>query len=113
MPNSFLTTYFPVDKKMYRGCLGDESTARLMCEKNDPAIGKCVKCSEDGCNNQPKLKKAEISCVKCNDAIDCAYGQVSANASDCIKDVIFGNEESCFTQSLSGNREISEKYSPK
>lgn len=90
---------------MYRGCLSDASNDRLMCEQNDPEIGKCVKCSENGCNNQPKVKKAEISCVQCEDATDCAYGQVAANAKTCIEDVIFGNEESCFTQSLSGNGE--------
>lgn len=89
---------------MYRGCLSDSSEARLMCELNGKhQNGTCRRCSGSGCNDQPKFGRPELSCVKCNNDRECAFGQDAAKAQQCTEDVMFGEEETCFVHAISGN----------
>lgn len=89
---------------MFRGCLSDSTHIRLECENdNINKQGTCVKCSGSGCNSQPKVRKAELSCAKCSDTKECAFGQNSSTAIVCLNDVVFGEEESCFVHALPGN----------
>lgn len=92
---------------MYRGCLSDSSQARLMCGLDETdQRGVCVKCSTSGCNNQPKFDKPRLSCLKCQNDKECAFGQDASRARRCIKDLMFGDEETCFTQVINGNFEF-------
>lgn len=81
------------DKKIFRGCLTDSTNSRLLCEQDGTT---CVKCSLSGCNNQPKFKDPSLSCVKCNDTTDCAYGQNLNAAEVCQNSVPFAVSESCY-----------------
>lgn len=86
---------------MFRGCSSDSTKIRLQCDKNED--GMCIKCSGSGCNDQPKIRKAELACVQCNGTAECAFGQDSATATACLNDVKLGDEESCFVRTLPGN----------
>lgn len=97
---------------MYRGCMSDGSEPQLKCGlATEHGKGKCVKCSKPGCNDQPKLAKPKLSCLKCSDDKECAFGQESSEAEPCKNDVKFGEEETCFTHAISGNWLISFVYS--
>lgn len=89
---------------MFRGCLSDPTEPRLECDINKH--GNCVKCTGNGCNDQPKVKPSELSCMKCMDSKECAYGQRSSPAFNCLNNVIFGNKESCFVHTLPGNNTV-------
>lgn len=92
------------DKKMFRGCLSDASDVRLKCEKSDERnLGTCVKCSGSGCNNQPKVAKSKLSCFKCIDSKECAFGQNGTDPVSCVDKVPFGIQESCYTHAIKGN----------
>lgn len=83
---------------MYRGCLSDSSNDRLMCDQSVKyKLGFCATCSGSGCNDQPKLAKPKLSCVKCDDEKSCTYVQYANDAVPCNKNVLFGVVESCFT----------------
>lgn len=82
---------------MHRGCSTDPTEIRLLCEKNDAL---CMKCSESGCNNQPKHKAPEIACIHCNDTKECAFGHDKQKSVQCKTLVQFPEVESCFTHSL-------------
>lgn len=58
---------------MHRGCMTDSKDTRLLCEQNPE---RCVVCDESGCNDRPLFVEPELSCFKCRDSTDCAYGQV-------------------------------------
>lgn len=89
---------------MFRGCLSDATEERLLCEgSNEDGLGSCVKCTTNGCNNQPKFIPPQLSCVKCSDWKECAYGQDASTATACVKDVLFGSKETCFVHSINGN----------
>lgn len=87
---------------MFRGCLSDTSDARLLCERGNE-FGACHKCPESGCNDQSKLRKPTIGCIKCNNAESCAFGHDQVDALPCTEDVLFGEVESCFTQRIESN----------
>ena len=90
---------------MFRGCLSDSTPIRLECDaEGDKKQGHCVKCTGSGCNDQPKVKPAKLSCVKCSDTEECAFGQNSSSAITCLTDVTFGDEESCFVHRIPGNK---------
>lgn len=98
--------HFPafVDQKMYRGCLSDSSNERLMCDQSEEhKLGTCIRCSEAGCNNQPKLAAPKLSCLKCEDAKACAFAQDVHDAKPCEKNVRFGVKESCYTYNFNSN----------
>lgn len=89
---------------MFRGCWSDSTPARLECgAKADTKQGKCVTCTASGCNDKPKVKPTELSCVKCLDSKECAFGQSSSSPITCMNDVAFGDEESCFVHKIPGN----------
>lgn len=89
---------------MYRGCLSDPSEARLMCELDAKhQNGTCKKCATSGCNDEPKFDRPKLSCVKCSNDEECAFGRDAAEAKQCTKDVMFGEKESCFVHAISGN----------
>lgn len=100
-----LTNLFTfVDQKIFRGCLSDSSNARLMCDQSEKhKLGFCDTCSGSGCNNQPKMAKPKLSCLKCNDEKICAFSQYSHDARPCQKNVLFGDKESCFTRRSDSN----------
>lgn len=77
--------------------MSDSTNARLLCDYSKEGI--CIKCSDNDCNNQPKIGSSELSCLKCNDSKICAYGQNESYAVPCEKEVKFGEEESCYTLS--------------
>lgn len=58
---------------------------------------------QSGCNNQKKFRKPQLSCVKCNDREECAFGQDPTAAIACEKDVVFGDVETCFTLTNNSN----------
>lgn len=90
------------EKKMFRGCFSDTTEARMLCGRIDlHEHGTCIRCSSDGCNDQQKFLKPELSCVNCKDSDECAYGQNSADAIPCTKDIVLGDQETCFTHSIS------------
>lgn len=90
-----------VDQKIYRGCLSDSTNDRLMCDQSEKhQLGFCDTCSGSGCNNQTKMAKPKLSCLKCNDEKACAYHQYAQDAEPCQKIVLFGDKESCFTYHL-------------
>lgn len=91
-----------IDRKIFRGCLSDSSEPRLLCERGDE-FGKCVKCPSSGCNNQSKFRKPQLSCIKCSDSENCAFGYDPSAAEPCTQDVTFGDEESCFVHKIEGN----------
>lgn len=96
-------------KKMHRGCSSDVSNARLLCDRGSKV--HCVKCSGNGCNNQPKQMEPSRSCVKCKDATDCAFSQLGNLSIQCIKTVEFGQQETCFTRTLEGtSRHYNREY---
>lgn len=80
---------------MYRGCLADGDDHRALCEEDDPdKKGVCIKCSESGCNNIPKVRPSSLSCVQCNKSEECAFGHVEATP--CQTEVPFGSKEFCY-----------------
>lgn len=79
---------------MYRGCLTDTMDSRLLCEVGR---GKCIRCKEHGCNDQPVTKKPELSCIKCNDSMECTFGLNTNNSESCVSPVPFTRDESCYT----------------
>lgn len=91
---------------MYRGCSTDSTKYRYRSDRD--AEGTTVKCSRTSCNNQPKLRKPQLSCVTCKDTKECEFGQKPSSVTACLKDVTFGDEESCFVHSFQvlGNFEI-------
>ncbi|XP_055308419.1 uncharacterized protein LOC129572481 [Sitodiplosis mosellana] len=100
-------TYINKDNKMFRGCLSDSTPIRLECEAyGDNKQGNCVKCKGSGCNDQPKVKQAELSCTKCSDAKECAFGQSLSAAIVCLNDVTFGDQESCFVHTIPGSSTV-------
>lgn len=89
---------------MFRGCLSDATKVRLLCEqKNKSNKGTCVLCSNTGCNNQPKERQPELTCVNCTGSEECAFGYNASMAISCEKNVALGDEESCFTRLINGN----------
>lgn len=78
---------------MYRGCMTDTTDSRLLCQ-----LGNCFVCDESGCNNQTLYSEPEISCIKCNASIECAFGQPEAEPENCLNPVLFGVEETCYTK---------------
>lgn len=83
-----------LDGEMHRGCLTDTTDSRLLCEQPG---SECVKCSENGCNNQPQHREPQLSCVYCEDSTDCAFGQVNVELKKCESNVSFTSNETCFT----------------
>lgn len=54
-------------------------------------------CSSHGCNDQFLVRKAELSCVKCKDDTECAYGQNNAEKIElCENNVDSQKYETCF-----------------
>lgn len=107
---SFKTTFFllliELEKRIFRGCLSDadEIEARLLCGRaNETGFGTCIKCSSDGCNNQPKFRNATLSCSNCMNSEECAFGQNSNKTVQCSKPVALGDKETCFTHSTHGS----------
>lgn len=101
--NYFILT----DKKVFRGCLSDPKDPRFLCElANTYKNATCLMCHESGCNSEPKLTPAKLSCVKCNDENECAFGQRSTKLTACKNDVEIGSEETCFTQTKPSNIHI-------
>lgn len=57
--------------------------------------------SSHGCNDQFLVRKAELSCVKCKDDTECAYGQNDAEKIErCENNVDFQKYETCFIRSF-------------
>lgn len=89
------------DNKMYRGCLADNDKYRALCDEDSPdKKGTCIKCSESGCNNIPKVKSASLSCVQCNKSEECAFGH--EETTPCESEIPFGSEEFCYTHFNAG-----------
>ncbi|XP_055309596.1 uncharacterized protein LOC129573251 isoform X2 [Sitodiplosis mosellana] len=90
-------TFMDEDQNMHRGCMTDSKDSRLLCEKNQE---RCAICGENGCNDRPLFVEPELSCFKCRDSIDCAYGQIGQEKLvECTMPVRFGTEESCYIRS--------------
>lgn len=83
------------DNKIYRGCLTDNTEARLLCGKDDG--DHCVKCETTGCNDVPRIRSPSLSCITCNQTDECAFGHRKKSATDCVNDVKLGSYESCYT----------------
>lgn len=100
----FTNLFTFIDQKIYRGCLSDSSDGRLMCDQSEKYnLGFCDMCSGSECNNQPKMTKPKLSCLKCNDEKACAFAQDTYDARPCHKNVLFGQKESCFTHQFDSN----------
>lgn len=105
---------------MHRGCFSDQSLARSQCDKNDV---KCNKCLTDGCNNEPMFKAPTLSCMRCNDSAECAFGADNSKRYKCSRGPLFGEVETCYilTTNVSDlvergctfDRNSSENFDPK
>lgn len=58
----------------------------------------CIKCSENGCNKQSTYKQPTLSCVRCSDSVECAFGENLSKSSACIRNVSLSDKESCYTR---------------
>ncbi|XP_031624827.1 uncharacterized protein LOC116341726 [Contarinia nasturtii] len=102
-------TYVNQEKKIFRGCLSDQSETRLLCDRADKhENGTCVKCRSDSCNNQPRLRKPNLSCMSCTETEtkECAFGQDSSKAIACENQVVFGDKETCFTRFVNDTQNV-------
>lgn len=83
---------------MYRGCNSDATFVNSLRADD----GTFVQCSEDGCNDQQLYQKPTLSCAKCNDSTECAFGQNESTITLCNQNVLFGRDENCFIHSFNG-----------
>lgn len=65
-------------------------------------MGVCVKCRESGCNDVPRVRPSELSCIRCKKTEACAFGHPMKSAVACKTDVRLGCQESCFTRHNAG-----------
>lgn len=82
-------------KRITRGCISDLNGD--VCQGDT-----CKRCNYEGCNRDPKHKKSEMFCVKCEGAAgnrsdSCLWGQDVAGAEQCKATVQFGEQDVCFT----------------
>lgn len=56
----------------------------------------CIKCAKFGCNDVPKIRPAELSCIQCSGSTECAFGFEKDSATLCKGKVQLGSEESCY-----------------
>lgn len=89
--------------QLFRGCISDPYDSRILCDDNPES---CVKCMASGCNVNPKLHDAELSCHQCDSTDECAFGQQSGMEAKCTKKVPFLSHESCYTLATNNGKVI-------
>lgn len=62
----------------------------------------CIKCAKFGCNDVPKIRPAELSCIQCSGFAECAFGFETDAATKCKGKVQLGSEESCYISHNNG-----------
>lgn len=92
---------FSAEKIVVRGCLSDSTNESKICkdyEIFDHDV--CIKCSVTGCNKHSTYRQPTLSCVKCSDSEECAFGENLSKSSECIKNVSLNDKESCYTRAI-------------
>lgn len=90
------------DNHVYRGCLSDSSDHRLLCDQDQKKNRNCITCEKSGCNDVPKVRRANISCIQCSGSLECAFGFEKDAAVACEGFVRLGSEESCYIHDKNG-----------
>lgn len=79
---------------MYRGCRSDRDKFTEYC-RDSPS--QCLNCGRNGCNNQPQSRPPSLSCITCEDKLECPWGQNVTKSKHCKSNVFFSQVETCFS----------------